>query len=271
MGAAKLNDWHRINAFHALIDRLNFEFFSTGFTIAFLDLALSDLARSGEDLLNHALQQPGPLSLGAVLVVGALTSLGPCSLSLLPVTLAYLAGFESEQPPWQRSIAFCGGIVGALVVLGSLSGLLGGIYGQVPGLIPTLVALLAVVMGLNLLGVVRLPLPSGPDPDAWSRKVPAPLAPIAAGLAFGLAASPCTTPVLAVLLGWIASSGNALTGLLFLSCFGIGQVLPLLLAGSMAASLPKLMAMRSISRWIPSISGVVLLTIGTLTLLSRLV
>ena len=271
MDVGRGNDRRLIDAGNVLIDRLNCDFSLIGFTIAFLDLALSDLARSGEDLLNHALQQPGPLSLGAVLVVGALTSLGPCSLSLLPVTLAYLAGFESEQPPWQRSIAFCGGIVGALVVLGSLSGLLGGIYGQVPGLIPTLVALLAVVMGLNLLGVVRLPLPSGPDPDAWSRKVPAPLAPIAAGLAFGLAASPCTTPVLAVLLGWIASSGNALTGLLFLSCFGIGQVLPLLLAGSMAASLPKLMAMRSISRWIPSISGVVLLTIGTLTLLSRLV
>ena len=92
-----------------------------------------------------------------MLVVGALTSLGPCSLSLLPVTLAYLAGFESDQPGWQRSLAFCGGIVGALVILGSLSGLLGGIYGQVPGLIPTLVALLAVVMGLNLLGGEALP------------------------------------------------------------------------------------------------------------------
>ena len=34
---------------------------------------------------------------------GALTSLGPCSLSLLPVTLAYLAGFEDGQTPWQRT------------------------------------------------------------------------------------------------------------------------------------------------------------------------
>ena len=154
-------------------------------TIAFLDLALSDLARSGEQLLNSTLQQPGPLSLGIVLLVGALTSLGPCSLSLLPVTMAYLAGFESEQSPWQRSLAFCTGIVAALVMLGSLSGLLGGIYGQVPGLVPTLVAILAVVMGLNLLGIVRVPLPAGPDPQAWSRRVPATLAPIAAGLAFG--------------------------------------------------------------------------------------
>ena len=60
-------------------------------------------------------------------------------------------------------------------------------------------------------------------------------------------------------------------GLLFLLSFGIGQVLPLLLAGSVAASIPKLMALRSVSRWIPSISGVILLTVGTLTLLARVV
>ena len=105
---------------------------------------------------------------------GALTSLGPCSLSLLPVTLAYLAGFEDGQTPWQRSLALCGGIVGALVLPGSLSGLLGRIYGQVPALVPTLVAVLEVLMGLNLLGLLRIPLPSGPDPERWRNKVPAP-------------------------------------------------------------------------------------------------
>ena len=52
-------------------------------------------------------------------------------------------------------MAFCAGIVGALVLLGSLSGLIGRIYGQVPGIVPTFVALLAVVMGLNLLGLDR--------------------------------------------------------------------------------------------------------------------
>ena len=31
------------------------------------------------------------------------------------------------------------------------------------------------------------------------------------------------------------------------------------------------MALRSVSRWIPSISGVILLTVGTLTLLARVV
>ena len=130
-------------------------------------------------------------------------------------------------------------------------------------------AILAVAMGLNLLGVLRIPLPSGPDPEQWRQKVPAPLAPVAAGLAFGLAASPCTTPVLAVLLGWIAQSGRPLAGVALLSSFGIGQVLPLLLAGTFAAAIPKLLALRGISRWVPPASGVVLLTSGLLTLLAR--
>nr|WP_038546582.1 cytochrome c biogenesis protein CcdA [Synechococcus sp. KORDI-100] len=232
-------------------------------------LLLSDLAQRSEQLLNQALSNPGPLTLALVFSGGALTSLGPCSLSLLPVTLAYLAGFEDGQSPWQRSLAFCSGIVGALVLLGSLSGLLGRIYGQVPTLVPTLVAILAVVMGLNLLGLLRIPLPSGPDPELWRKRVPASLAPVAAGLAFGLAASPCTTPVLAVLLGWIAQSGRPLVGMVLLTSFGIGQVLPLLLAGTFAASVPRLLSLRSIGRWVPPISGVVLLASGMLTLLAR--
>jgi cytochrome c-type biogenesis protein len=240
---------------------------------------------------------------------GLLTSFGPCSLSLLPVTLAYLAGFGGREPgqgtdpdttpggageaangllvagedgsvavaraslpslPWQRSLSFSGGIVLSLVLLGLASGLLGHLYGSLPTQVPLLVAVVAVVMGLNLLGLLRFPLPAGPDPDRWRRLVPAPLAPLAAGLAFGLAATPCTTPVLAVLLTWMAQSGRPLIGMLLLTAFGAGQVMPLLVAGTAAASLPTLLGLRRIGQWIPPISGVVLLTTGALTLLAQL-
>ena len=57
--------------------------------------------------------------------------------------------------------------------------------------------------------------------------------------------------------------------MLLLTSFGIGQVLPLLLAGTFAASVPRLLSLRSIGRWVPPISGVVLLASGMLTLLAR--
>ncbi|MCS5706103.1 sulfite exporter TauE/SafE family protein [Synechococcus sp. FGCU-3] len=235
-----------------------------------LGLLVADWARSADVLLQQSLATPSPTTLAIVFAGGLLTSLGPCSLSLLPVTLAYLAGFEGErQSPVQRSLAFAAGIVGALVLLGLASGLLGRIYGQIPGLVPTVVAVLALLMGLNLLGLLRIPLPAGPDPEIWRQRVPAPLAPLAAGLAFGLAATPCTTPVLAVLLGWMAQHGQPLIGMLLLTAFGAGQVMPLLLAGTAAASIPRLLSLRAVGQWVPPISGVVLVTTGLLTLVAN--
>ncbi|MFN9547657.1 MAG: cytochrome c biogenesis CcdA family protein [Cyanobacteriota bacterium] len=244
-------------------------------------LQLADWTHSSEALLKASLSHPTPLTLGLVFLGGLLTSLGPCSLSLLPVTLAYLAGFggsttlASAAPgplamPWQRSLSFSGGIVASLVLLGFSSSLLGRLYGQIPEGVSLVVAVVAVVMGLHLLGLIPLRLPAGPDPERWRQSVPAPLAPLAAGLAFGLAATPCTTPVLAVLLAWMAQTGRPLAGMLLLTCFGAGQVLPLLLAGTVAASLPTLLHLRLLGRWIPPISGVVLLTTGALTLAAHL-
>ncbi|MEI8249685.1 MAG: cytochrome c biogenesis protein CcdA [Synechococcus sp. ELA057] len=239
---------------------------------------LADWARSSEQLLHQSLDHPGPFTIALVFSGGVLTSLGPCSLSLLPVTLAYLAGFGSRPAadlpsgrlPWQRSVSFAAGIVSALVLLGGGSALLGRLYGSLPSQIPLLVALVAVLMGLNLLGLLPLRLPAGPDPERWRRLVPPPLAPLAAGLAFGLASTPCTTPVLAVLLAWMAQSGRPLVGMVLLTSFGAGQVLPLLLAGTAAASLPSLLALRRVGQWIPPISGVVLLVSGSLSLLANL-
>jgi cytochrome c-type biogenesis protein len=58
--------------------------------------------------------------------------------------------------------------------------------------------------------------------------------------------------------------------MLLLTAFGAGQVVPLLVAGIAAASLPTLLGLRRVGQWIPPISGVVLLTTGALTLLAQL-
>ena len=236
--------------------------------ISSISLIFSDLTRHGEQLINNGLNNPNPITLLIVFTGGLLTSFGPCSLSLLPITVAYLAGFNNNQNPLQRTISFCSGIVISLVILGSLSGFLGKIYGQLPSFFSIFISFLAIVMGLNLLGIFKFSLPSGPNPEIWKNQVPPALAPVSAGLAFGLASSPCTTPVLAVLLAWVAKQGNPLSGTIFLGSFAIGQIVPLFIAGTFAASIPKLLSFRRIGKWIPPISGVVLLTVGLISLLS---
>ena len=236
--------------------------------VSSINLIFSDLTRHGEQLISNGLNNPTPLTLLFVFAGGLLTSLGPCSLSLLPITVAYLAGFENTQNPLLRTINFCSGIVISLVILGSLSGFLGKIYGQLPTLFSIFISFLAIIMGLNLLGLFKFSLPTGPDPNIWRSHVPPALGPMSAGLAFGLASSPCTTPVLAVLLAWVAKQGNPLNGIIFLGSFAIGQIVPLFFAGTFAASIPKFLSLRAIGKWVPSISGMILLVVGFLSLLS---
>tara|TARA_B100000965_G_scaffold270686_1_gene228926 strand:- start:47 stop:787 length:741 start_codon:yes stop_codon:yes gene_type:complete len=237
--------------------------------ISSISLILSDLTRNGEQLINNGLINPNPITLLFVFMGGLLTSLGPCSLSLLPITVAYLAGFKNKQTALQKTISFCSGIVISLVILGSVSGFLGKIYGQLPGFFSIFISFLAIIMGLNLLGIVKFSLPSGPDPEIWKNRFPPALAPVSAGLAFGFASSPCTTPVLAVLLAWVAKQANPVSGIIFLGSFAIGQIVPLFIAGTFAASIPKLLSLRPIGKWVPPISGVILLTVGLISLLSN--
>ena len=72
-----------------------------------------------------------------------------------------------------------------------------------------------------------------------------------------------------MLFGWIAQSGRPLAGVVVLSSFGIDKVLPLILAGTFTASVPKLLPLRFFGRWVPLISSLVLLTTGVVTLMAR--
>ena len=154
-------------------------------------------------------------------------------------------------------------------MLGSLSGIIGKIYGQIPIFINYFVALIAITMGLNLLGLIKIQMPNGPDPNNWIKYVPEYLGPTTAGLAFGLASTPCTTPVLAALLAWVSQSKNPLLGIIFLGFFGLGQVVPLLLAAITTANVTSLLRFRQVSQWIPPISGGILLSLGMLSLISQ--
>ena len=69
--------------------------------------------------MQNGLNSPGPFTILFVFTAGLLTSLGPYSLSLLPVTIAYIGGTEKNK---FKLISFSGGIVFSLVALGAASG-----------------------------------------------------------------------------------------------------------------------------------------------------
>ena len=87
--------------------------------------------------MQNGLNNPSPFTVLFVFTAGLLTSLGPCSLSLLPITIAYVGGTERNK---FKLISFSGGVVFSLVALGAASGFLGKIYWQIPSYYTSFVA-----------------------------------------------------------------------------------------------------------------------------------
>ena len=216
--------------------------------------------------MEQGLYHPSPFTVFLVFSAGLLTSLGPCSLSLLPITIAYVGGTKNNK---FKLISFSSGLIFSFISLGALSGFLGKIYGQLPSYYTSFVAFLAIVMGLNLLGILKFQLPNGPDLRFMEEKVPSLLTPFVIGVAFGLASSPCITPVLATLLAWVSQAKNPTISILFLFFFGLGQVTPLILAGATTENLKQFLELRKYSQIIPILSGIFLVSIGILNLVSN--
>ena len=107
------------------------------------------------------------------------------------------------------------------------------------------------------------------DARELGKDIPAALKAYAAGLAFALAASPCSTPVLATLLGYVASSGDPVTGGALLFTYTSGYVAPLLVAATATGSLKNIMSARQYTFWVTPASGFALVAGGTYGFLTR--
>lgn len=185
---------------------------------------------------------------------------------MLPITIGYLGGFGSQRP-WRQLVLFVLGFSTILTFLGLAAALLGKVYGQTGWGWSLVMGAVAILMGLSLLEVVQLPQWQGMP---WEKYVPPGLRSYGVGLSFGLGSSPCSTPVLATLLAWVAQSQSLVWGGLVLFTYALGACLPLLLTGLFVVSLRSLLALRQWTVYINYGSGVVLLGFGLYSLLTHL-
>jgi cytochrome c-type biogenesis protein len=211
-------------------------------------------------------------SVAVIFAAGLLTSLTPCMLSMLPITIGYLGAYESPTrlQGARQSLWFALGLATTLAGLGIAAASLGRIYGQIGVGLPIFVSLVAIVMGLNQLELLRFRLPNLGGMDWISENLPKGLRTYLIGLTFGLVASPCSTPVLATLLAWLANTQDPVLGAVLLLAYAAGYVFPLVIAGTFTVAIKQILELRQWSAWITPASGVLLLGFGVFSLVSRL-
>ncbi|WP_040655023.1 cytochrome c biogenesis protein CcdA [Rubidibacter lacunae] len=237
-----------------------------------LQLSLYKIEQFADALVSQQLTHLSALSLAIVFAAGLLTSLTPCMLSMLPLTVGYIGGYQAQGRARAavQSMWFALGLATMLAGLGAIAAAAGKVYGQIGSGLPIVVSLLAIAMGLNLLEILPLRFPSLGATTWIAEDWPAGLRSYLLGLTFGLVASPCSTPVLATLLAWVASSQNLAIGSGLLLAYAIGYVAPLVVAGTFAAAIKKFLEFRRWSGWIVPTSGALLLGFGVVSLLTRL-
>ncbi|MCJ8281550.1 MAG: cytochrome c biogenesis protein CcdA [Rivularia sp. ALOHA_DT_140] len=237
-----------------------------------LQTQLYQLEQFANTLVSNQLTHLSLISIGIIFLAGLLTSLTPCMLSMLPITIGYIGGYEAENriQAAAQSTWFALGLATTLAGLGIIAATVGKVYGQIGIGLPIIVSIIAILMGLNLLEALPLQLPNWGGTDWISQELPQGVRAYCIGLSFGLVASPCSTPVLASLLGWVASTKDLILGAALLLSYTAGYVTPLILAGTFTASIKKIIELRRFSGWINPVSGALLVGFGIFSLVSRI-
>jgi len=237
-----------------------------------LQTQIYNLDQFANTLVLNQLTHISVVSIGIIFLAGLLTSLTPCMLSMLPITIGYIGGYEAKSrlQAAAQSTWFALGLATTLAGMGILAALVGKVYGQVGIGLPIIVSIIAILMGLNLLEAIPLEFPSWGGTNWIAQDLPSGIRSYLIGLTFGLVASPCSTPVLASLLGWVANTQDIILGAVLLLTYTAGYVTPLILAGTFTAGMKKLLELRQWSGLINPVSGVLLVGFGVFSLISRL-
>ena len=211
-----------------------------------------------------ALQDVSLLAFLLVFVGGVVTSIGPCNIATIPLIVGYVGG--SRDLPRTRafvlSLAFAIGLALTFMLLGVAAALIGGLIGASTHWWYYLVAGICFLIGLNMLGVLKLNLPmwlGGLRERIGLKGIPGALA---LGLVSGLVASQCATPVLAAILTYVMAKGALLYGATLLFVYALGRGVPVVLAGTFTGVLKGFQKLGRWSEIIEKASGVIVIGVG---------
>lgn len=195
--------------------------------------------------LEAAARDTPALAIFLSFIGGVLASLTPCSYPMLPITVAFIGG-KAQGRRWKGfvlSVFYVFGLACVYAALGAFAALSGQMFGRLTSSPWTylFVGNVCLFFGLAMLEVFQLAPPAFlnrlkvqdlPGHDIVSS--------ILLGGASALVVGTCTTPVLAVLLTFVATGQSVLWGIGMLFSFAYGLGILVIIVGTFTALLSSL-------------------------------
>jgi cytochrome c-type biogenesis protein len=246
----------------------------------------------------------GPFGIAFAFAAGVISFLSPCVLPLVPAYIAHLTGVASDPTatPGRRetvthALAFIAGFGLIFTFLGISVALVGGAVREEMPTLNKIAGIFLVILGLNLMGVIRLPwlyrtytlgggstpqpalAMAGAGPGAGGATLTAVAVQSTAlsyarsvgfGASFAVAWTPCIGPVLSAVLALAGASSTVHQGAYLLLAYSAGLGVPFLITGFALGSVTT--TLRRFHRFLPALevfTGALIVVVGILIFLNE--
>lgn len=179
------------------------------------------------------------LNIAIAFAAGVLGFFSPCIMPLIPGYLSFVSGVSLlELDPAERrrhvgrvlaaTLAFVLGFSFVFTALGASASLLGSFVLEHREVLSRVGGAIVIVLGLVLLGVIRVPGLYRKRRVEITRRPTGLLGTVLVGMAFGFAWTPCVGPVLGAILTLAATTARAADGAWLLFAYSLGLGVPFL-------------------------------------------
>ncbi len=214
--------------------------------------------------IQYIIQDQHGLAFIAVFIGGLISAASPCVFAAIPLIIGYVGGYSegNKKKAALFSLVFVLGLSITFTLFGAAASFMGQFLGFMGRWLYLGLALVAVVMGLQLMGVVSIPLPFQ---KIRAIKTKGLLGAFLLGMLTGTVSSPCATPVLAVLLAYVSTQGDILYGGSLLYVYALGHCALIFVAGlsvGITESIIGSKGVKNFSLYAKKLSGALLVVLG---------
>jgi len=217
--------------------------------------------------LEAAVKHVSLWAFGLSFLGGLLTGFNPCVYPTIPAVIGYIGAQEerSKLRAFLISLAFVVGLGITYMVLGASAWFLKNNLIRSPLSIRWwhyALGLICLVVGIHLSGLYRFSFARSSLAHAIQPQQKGIIGAVLLGILFGIAATPCATPIVLVLAALGSEGGSVLYAAALLFVYALGHGFPLLIIGACTGAVTSLARFTRWSTRMQQVGGALLILVG---------